>query len=157
ILAQPEDAFPFSAVSEVGIGGGTITQREIDEAKRRIAPVLSNGLGATESHTIAITPIETPDDHRWHIPDPTSTVGIVDDDGRPVPCGEVGRLRVATDGGPTSYLGDEEATRTFFQDGFFYTGDLAIMREDGRIALMGRFTDVINVNGHKLQPAPIED
>ncbi|MCP6769970.1 hypothetical protein NL529_34490, partial [Klebsiella pneumoniae] len=42
-------------------------------------------------------------------------------------------------------------------DGFFYTGDLAIMRADGRVALMGRFTDVINVKGHKIHPAPIED
>jgi acyl-coenzyme A synthetase/AMP-(fatty) acid ligase len=31
------------------------------------------------------------------------------------------------------------------------------MREDGRIALQGRATDVINVAGHKLSPAPIED
>jgi acyl-coenzyme A synthetase/AMP-(fatty) acid ligase len=157
ILAQPEGAFPYSATADVGIGGGTVTQREIDESKRRIGPVLTNGLGATESNTIAITPIQTPDDHRWHIPDPSSNVQIVDDGGRPVPPGEIGRLRVATDGGPTSYLDDEEATQTFFQDGFFYTGDLAVMREDGRIALMGRFTDVINVNGHKIQPAPIED
>jgi len=157
ILAQPQGSFPYSATAEAGIGGGAITQAEIDQVKARIAPRLTNGLGATESHTIAITPMETPDDHRWHIPDPTSTVELVDDDDRPVAVGEIGRLRVATDGGPTGYLYDEEATRTFFKDGYFYTGDLAVMREDGRIALMGRFTDVINVKGHKIQPAPIEE
>ena len=31
------------------------------------------------------------------------------------------------------------------------------MREDGRIALQGRVTEVINVNGHKISPGPIED
>jgi acyl-CoA synthetase (AMP-forming)/AMP-acid ligase II len=84
-------------------------------------------------------------------------VQLVDDFDRPVPVGQVGRLRVGTEGGPTRYLHDEEATKAFFKDGFFYTGDLAVMREDGRIALQGRVTEVINVRGHKVSPAPIED
>src|SRR5262249_23302811 len=40
---------------------------------------------------------------------------------------------------------------------FFYPGDLAVMRSDGRIALQGRITDVINVQGYKISPAPIEE
>ena len=53
---------------------------------------------------------------------------------------------------------DKGVTETvMFRDGFFYPGDLAIARSDGRFALQGRTTDVINVGGHKLAPAPIED
>jgi hypothetical protein len=36
-------------------------------------------------------------------------------------------------------------------------GDLAVTRSDGRMALQGRLTDVINVQGKKISPAPIED
>jgi long-chain acyl-CoA synthetase len=71
--------------------------------------------------------------------------------------GRIGRLRVSTEDAPNGYLHDEEASRTFFKNGFFYTGDLAVMRQDGRIALQGRVTDVINYMGHKIWPAPIED
>ena len=84
-------------------------------------------------------------------------VEIVDESDRLVPTGKIGRVRVSTAGGPTSYLNDEAATRAFFKDGFFYSGDLAVMRSDGRMALQGRFTDVINVRGAKISPAPIED
>ena len=157
ILAQSEGAFPRSETMELGVGGGTITQTQINEAKARITPHLTNGVAATEGNLIASTPVHTPDDYRWHIPVPTSVVQIVDEFGQPVPVGQIGRLRVDSEDAPTSYLGDEEATRAAFRDGFFYPGDLAVMREDGRFALMGRVTDVINVQGHKLTPSPIED
>jgi len=81
---------------------------------------------------------------------------VVDDLDRPVRPGEAGRVRDSTSDGPNGYLYDEEATRAFFKDGFFYPGDLAVLREDGRIALQGRVTDVINIKGHKVLPAPLE-
>ena len=157
VLATPPGSFPRQPAMKLAITGGTITQGQIDEAKARITPQLINGLGATESHSIALTDLNTPDDHRWHRLVPTSDVEIVDDDGKPVSVGEIGRLRVGTAGGPTGYLFDEAATRTFFKDGFFYTGDLALTRADGRIALQGRVSDVINMFGHKINPAPIEE
>ena len=156
LLAEPAGAFPRSQTMQLGVTGGTMTQSQIDEVKARITPVLVNGLGATESHPIAVTRIETPDDHRWHTPC-EGVIEIVDDAGRPVPTGQIGRLRIDTADGPKGYLNDPGATRAFFKDGFFYPGDLAVMREDGRFALMGRVTDVINVKGHKITPAPIED
>jgi acyl-coenzyme A synthetase/AMP-(fatty) acid ligase len=66
-------------------------------------------------------------------------------------------VRISTKGGPTAYLGDETATAIHFKDGYFYPGDLAIARSDGRIALQGRSTDVINIQGKKVFPGPIED
>jgi acyl-CoA synthetase (AMP-forming)/AMP-acid ligase II len=157
ILAAPEGSFPRSETMELRIGGGTVTQAQIDQAKARITPRVFNGLACTESHQIAMTLQTTPDDHRWHRLEPTTVVELVDEFDRPTPIGQTGRLRVGTQDAPTEYLDDEEATRAFFKDGFFYPGDLAIMREDGRIALQGRVTDVINVSGQKIAPAPIED
>ncbi len=157
ILVQPGDAFPRNAAMLLSVTGGSITQAQIDQAKARITPRLYNGLGATESHIIALTALNTPDDHRWHRPAPGSLVEIVDDFDQPSAVGQIGRLRVGTEDAPTGYLYDEQATRDAFGDGFFYPGDLAVMREDGRIALQGRVTEVINVKGHKVSPAPIED
>ena len=66
-------------------------------------------------------------------------------------------MRVGTMDGPTGYLSNDAATKTFFKDGYFYPGDLAVTRSDGRIALQGRSTDVINMRGRKIFPGPIEE
>jgi len=157
LLALPGDAFPFNPDLVLSVTGGALTRPQIDATKARLSPHLVSGLGATESHFIARTRLDTPDDQRWHVPAPGSVVQIVDDDDRPVPVGQTGRLRVDTTDGPTRYLNDEDATRQFFKDGFFYSGDLAVWREDGRFALQGRVTDVINIEGRKVSPAPIEE
>ena len=157
ILAAPNDAFPRNNTMQLAVSGGAMSRTQLDQAKARITPYLFNDLGSTEAGTVAFTPLDTPEDQRWHRLVPGRMVEIVDESGRPVPTGEIGRVRVSIAGGPTSYLNDETATRAFFKDGFFYPGDLAVMRSDGRMALQGRITDVINVQGNKISPAPIEE
>src|SRR5262249_5340900 len=41
-------------------------------------------------------------------------------------------------------------------NGFFYPGDMAVRRADGRIRILGRVDDVVNVQGQKYPVAPIE-
>jgi acyl-coenzyme A synthetase/AMP-(fatty) acid ligase len=157
ILAAPADALPRNDTMQLAVGGGAMTRTQVDQAKARITPRLFNYLGSTEAGGIALTPLDTPEDHRWHRLVPGRVVEIVDEFDRPVPTGEIGRVRVSTAGGPSSYLNNEAATRAFFKDGFFYPGDLAVIRSDGRMALQGRVTDVINMGGVKIFPAHIED
>ena len=157
ILAAPAGAFPRNNMMQLAVGGGPMTRTQLDQAKARITPRLFNLLGSTEGGGIAVTPLETAEDLKWHRLVPGRVVEIVDEFNRSVPVGEIGRLRVSTAGGPTSYLHDDAATRAFFKDGFFYSGDLAVMRSDGRIALQGRLSDVIHVRGQKISPTPIEE
>jgi acyl-coenzyme A synthetase/AMP-(fatty) acid ligase len=158
ILAAPPSAFPRNEHLQLAVGGGTMTSSQLAQSKARITPRVLNWLGSTEAGVIAFTPLDTVEDRKWHRLTPGRIIEVVDETGRRVPTGKTGRLRVSTAGGwPTEYLGDEEATRVFFKDGYFYPGDLAVMRADGRIALQGRITDVINVRGNKISPAPIED
>jgi acyl-coenzyme A synthetase/AMP-(fatty) acid ligase len=113
-------------------------------------------ISATATCTFASTRLDTPEDRRWHQPAPGRGLEVVDAQDRPAPIGQVGQVRVSTADGPAGYMDDEAATQAFFRGGYFYPGDLAVRRQDGRIALQGRVTDVINVNGDKLSPAPIE-
>ena len=156
ILAAPAGAFPRNDTLQLAVSGGTMTRTQVDQAKARITRHVFNDLGSTEASTIAFTRLDTPEDLRWHRLAPGRVVEIVDESDRLVPTGEIGRVRVSTAGGPTSYLNDETATRAFFRGGFFYPGDLAVMRPDGRMALQGRITDVIVVQGYKISAAPIE-
>ncbi|MBK6744434.1 MAG: AMP-binding protein [Hydrogenophilales bacterium] len=149
ILAAPKNAFACNDKLHLFVGGGAMTRAQVGEIKSRITPNLYNWLASTEAGCIAVTPIETPDDHRWHKLVADRIVEIVDDDNNPVPNGTMGRIRIGAEGGPNGYLNDETTSREFFQNGYFYPGDMAAMRHDGRVSLYGRITDVINMGGRK--------
>jgi acyl-coenzyme A synthetase/AMP-(fatty) acid ligase len=156
MLAAPANAYPRNDAMQLAVTGGAMTRRQIEQTKARITPHLFSWLGATEVSAFACTPLETEEDQRWHRLLPHRVVEIVSETGHPVSVGDVGHLRVSTKGAHTGYLGDEVTTKAHFKDGFFYPGDLAIARSDGRIALQGRSTDVINLQGKKILPAAIE-
>jgi acyl-CoA synthetase (AMP-forming)/AMP-acid ligase II len=55
------------------------------------------------------------------------------------------------------YLNDEALTKASFQDGFFKTGDLARMRPDGRLELVGRSKEIISRGGNKIAPLELDN
>ena len=54
------------------------------------------------------------------------------------------------------YLDDLTQTAAAFADGYFRTGDLATVRNDGYVQLVGRSKDVISRGGNKIAPLEIE-
>jgi malonyl-CoA/methylmalonyl-CoA synthetase len=90
-------------------------------------------------------------------PLPGVDVRLVDEGGRPVAAGLPGELEVR---GPTvfaEYWRRRAATREAFRDGWFRTGDLAVV-EDGAYRLLGRTSiDIIKTGGYKISALEIED
>ena len=82
---------------------------------------------------------------------------IVDENGRPVPRGQVGELAVRGPGVMKCYYNDPEATAAVIKDGWLLTGDMAQMDEDGFIYLVDRKKDVIISGGENIYPVQIED
>ncbi|WP_035691106.1 benzoate-CoA ligase family protein [Azospirillum halopraeferens] len=80
---------------------------------------------------------------------------VVDEDGHPVPAGQIGRLAVR---GPTGcrYL-DDPRQRAYVQDGWNLTGDAFHMDEDGYFWYHGRTDDLIVSGGYKISGLEIED
>lgn len=135
--------------------GGPLSPALWRAARERVTLDVRTGIGSTEVGATALTPILTEDDLPWHRIAPAQELQVVGEDGRPAPVGEMGTVRIRQ----TlihGYLGDPEASAAFFGDGYFYPGDLAVAREDGRVALRGRVTDVINVMGSKIGVLPLE-
>lgn len=91
------------------------------------------------------------------IPVPSTEVSVIDDDGRHLPVGEPGEL-VAK--GPQIMLGywnmDDETAGSVV-DGWFKTGDVAQMDEDGFFTIVDRKKDVIVVSGFNVYPNEIEE
>lgn len=82
---------------------------------------------------------------------------IVDENGAEVVQGDVGELCVKGPGVMTCYYNDEEATKETLKDGWLYTGDMAMMDEDGFIFLVDRKKDVIVSGGENIYPVQIEN
>lgn len=93
----------------------------------------------------------------WLKPEPDREVRIVRDTGDKCDVGEEGLLAIKLAGVDASeYLDDPETSSQIFRGGFFIPGDLAVMRKDGRVRLLGRMSDVVNIRGTKKSVAPIE-
>jgi acyl-coenzyme A synthetase/AMP-(fatty) acid ligase len=157
ILPAPAEELDRQDSMQLIVTGGPLSQIMAEAAKARLTARLYTSIGATEASTYTLTPIESPEDLRWHRVIPSRKVEVVDEQGRVLAAGENGLLRVDPGKGITGYLHDAATTRLFFRDGFFYPGDLAIFRADGRFALQGRVTDVINLLGQKIASRPVEE
>ena len=57
----------------------------------------------------------------------------------------------------TGYWNDEEATRNVLKDGVIRTADLGRIDEKGRLCLLGRGDDTINVGAYKVAPSEVEE
>ncbi|KAH9487379.1 putative NRPS-like protein biosynthetic cluster [Psilocybe cubensis] len=75
----------------------------------------------------------------------------------PCPQGVVGQLQMSGPAIFTQYYSNPTATNeSFTSDGWFITGDLALIDDDGNVHMLGRHKDVINVNGVKHPCVDIE-
>ncbi|HLJ21989.1 MAG TPA: class I adenylate-forming enzyme family protein [Stellaceae bacterium] len=81
----------------------------------------------------------------------------VDDRGQPVPPGEPGRLRVKAPYMSDCYMDDPETTARLFRSGWFYPGDVAMIRPGGQLKILGRVDDLLNLGGQKFLPAVLEE
>jgi acyl-CoA synthetase (AMP-forming)/AMP-acid ligase II len=82
---------------------------------------------------------------------------VVDRDGHPCPVGGVGEVWVQGPSVARGYLADPAETAHSFADGWFRTGDLGSLDEDGYLFLTGRIKSQINRGGEKISPEHVED
>ncbi len=114
-----------------------------------------DGIGATEMFHIFIS-----HDEAHARPGATGTVVpgyracVMDDAGRPLPAGEVGKLAVK---GPTGcrYLADDRQS-TYVRDGWNYTGDAYVMDAEGYFTYQGRTDDMIISAGYNIGGPEVE-
>ncbi len=90
-------------------------------------------------------------------PLPGISARVADDDGRELPRGEPGVLEIA---GPNVFRGywqmPEKTAEEFRADGWFITGDIAVMDDDGRVTIVGREKDLIISGGFNVYPKEVE-
>ena len=81
---------------------------------------------------------------------------VVDDEGCPVPPGEIGEIVVRSEFVMDGYFDDPEETEQVLRDGWFHTGDLATVDDDGFVYICGRLREVIRSGGETIYPEELE-
>jgi benzoate-CoA ligase len=90
-------------------------------------------------------------------PVPGYQIRLVDDEGNPVPQGEIGELQVA---GPTSaafYWNNREGSRRTFLGPWTRSGDKYVEGNDGYFTYCGRTDDMLKVSGMYVSPIEVEN
>src|SRR4030095_3875648 len=122
---------------------------------------LCNVYGSTETYgNCAVTDARDARELRLTtqgLPLPGMQIRVVDPaSGRPLAPGEVGEFRVKGHVTP-GYYRDPEQTRVAFDDaGFFVTGDLGLLGDDGRVRFRGRLKELIKTGGANVAPLEVE-
>jgi fatty-acyl-CoA synthase len=122
---------------------------------------ICNIYGATETcGNCCVTPAEWPLDRRMDgqgPPLPGMSVRVVDPGGAAVPAGETGLVEVAGHVSP-GYAGAsaELNADAFAPDGYFRTGDLGLLDENGDFHFVARDNDMIKRAGINVSPAEVE-
>jgi non-ribosomal peptide synthetase component E (peptide arylation enzyme) len=132
------------------------------EAKMRCKVVIAGG--SQETYSFAQGGVDDPIEKRVQTlgrPFPGNELKIVDEKGKEVPAGEIGILLVRGAATSSGYFGDAEATLAawgeFGKEGWFKTGDLAKLDEQGYLSLVGRKKEMILRGGQNIYPKEIED
>lgn len=152
-------ALDFSHLRLTASGGMALTAAAARRWKDVTGVPIYEGYGLTE--TSPVVSINPPGDIREGtvgVPLPETECRVIDDDGNILPQGEAGELCVH---GPQVMKGywnrPDETEKALSDDGWFKTGDMAVIEKDGYIRIVDRKKDMINVSGFKVFPNEVED
>jgi long-chain acyl-CoA synthetase len=147
----------------IGISGAMpLSQDIIEPWEARTGGTLVEGYGLSEcSPIIMANPVS--DGRRLGtigLPFPSTLVKVVDPDDttREMPTGEAGELLVKGPQVFSGYWGKAEATdEVFTHDGWFRTGDIVSIDEDGFVSIVDRLKELIITGGFNVSPTEVED
>ena len=141
-------------------GGGMAVQEAV--AKRWLEATgcpIAEGYGLSETSPVATANRSDTDKFTGTIglPVPSTEIAILDDDGKHLPVGSTGEIAIR---GPQVMAGywqrPDETAKVMTSDGFFRTGDVGIMDENGFTKIVDRKKDMILVSGFNVYPNEIE-
>jgi len=151
-------AYPPKSI-KVALAGGTALHKSVAERWRKIlGSPISEGYGLTETSPVICFNLmgqERPDS--IGIPVPETDVRIVDENAETVPVGERGEIIVRGPQVMKGYWNRPQETENSVRDGWFYTGDIGVMTEDGHFSIVDRKNDMILVNGFNVYPNEVEE
>lgn len=162
LLAQPQfdDPAQTGTLAGLGFGGAGLPQRVIDDVLTRRPNSLSGiGFGLTETNGVGSAASGTLFAYKPRssgLLSPIIEVRTVGVDGSPLPVGEPGEIWLRGVTVMDAYWRNPQATAAALHDGWFRTGDVGYVDEEGFLFIVDRIKDVINRAGEKIAAAEVE-
>jgi fatty-acyl-CoA synthase len=155
-----------SALRHVIYAGAPMYRSDQILALKRLGPVLVQYFGLGEV-TGAITVLPSRDHCSEDGPDvkigtcgrerTSMQISVQDSGGRAVDAGEVGEICVCGPAVFAGYHNDPKANAAAFRDGWFRTGDLGYVDQEGDLFITGRASDMYISGGSNIYPIEIEE
>jgi cyclohexanecarboxylate-CoA ligase len=147
------------SVRHSGSGAADVSPELMRETKERFDCLAYRSYGMTECPMFTSGGPDDPEEKRFGTdgrPVPGCVARLVDEAGRPLGPGVEGEIEAY---GPQLCVGylDPALNVAFTRDGYFRTGDLAVVDEDGYVRITGRRKDIIIRKGENLSAKGIED
>ena len=150
------------ALTRVAAGGAPFGEDLQQALRDRLPGVrLHDVYGLTETHSPACLALDDDLRRRPHsvgrpLPCMEAEVRSLDD-GAVLPAGQAGALWLRGSLVTTGYAGDPAATAAAVVDGWFDTGDVARLEDDGSVVVLDRTKDMVNRGGAKVFSAEVEE
>ena len=145
----------------VTIGGGMAMQKVVaDEWQKLTGIPIAEGYGLSETSPVACvnTPLIQSFTGHVGLPVPGTEVVILGDGDVALPLGQAGEICIKGPQVMTEYWNMPEETRNVFtSDGYFRSGDIGYMDDQGYVKIIDRKKDMIIVSGFKVFPNEVEE
>jgi long-chain acyl-CoA synthetase len=159
LSAADRGAYDLSALRLCVSGGAALPVEVLRGFEAAFDCIILEGYGLSETSPVA----------SFNHPDRTRKAGsigtpirgveirLVDDNGRDVPPGEVGEIAIRGDNVMKGYWRRDAETAVAIPDGWFRSGDLARVDEDGHLFIVDRKKELIIRGGYNVYPREIEE
>lgn len=152
-------ALDFSSLKLTISGGMSLTSAAAERWKEVTGCAIAEGYGLTETSPVAtFNPPNAIQLGSIGKAVPSTELKVIDEEGNSLPIGEAGELCIR---GPQVMKGywqrPQETAQCLSEDGWFRTGDVAVIQEDGYARIVDRKKDMINVSGFNVYPNEVED
>lgn len=161
LMEHPEfKDLDFSRLKSTTSGGTALVKATAERWQSKTGSGIGEGYGLTECSPVVCS---SPGDGLARLGSvglavPGTALKVIDEEGNELPIGERGELCVK---GPQVMKGywqrPDATTEAMDADGWFKTGDVAIIDEDGFVSIVDRIKDLVIVSGFNVYPNEIED
>ena len=168
LLDEPLESLDLSSLRLVIYGSAGTPAAKVEEAVRRIGPVLLHGYGMAE----CLPPVAVlwPEEHGTRgepaaraalssagRPFPGVQVRIESEDGSLLGPGQMGEIAILSPTVTGGYWRDAERTAQALQGGWWHSGDLGFLDAEGRVHVLDRRNDVVVRGGRVISPRRVEE
>ncbi|MBR2342924.1 MAG: AMP-binding protein [Clostridia bacterium] len=163
LIKQDISRYDLSSIEHASTAGEALNPEVFRQFEKITGLKIMEGFGQSES-TLIIGNLSGGSHKMGSMgkPVPLYDVHLLDPDGREVARGESGEICIDISRGlppglAYAYDANEEVTAETWRDGYYHTGDVAWMDEDGFLWYVGRADDVIKSSGYRIGPFEIEN